>query len=780
TTDPGSAGTATTVNASNIPVVIGARNPDTGGSNFFNGSIDEVRIYNYSMTAQEINDSARGVFMDLPETYPNATNVTGFLRLGDSSAAVNLTRNGTRISNGTSNTILNDTILLAAGIYQYNVTYQESQNYSAYNVSKILSVTRGNANITILFNASSGFDYEDPLAVWANITARLGDQFATVVILQNSTEISRAIGNASANRTFAAGIHNFSAYYSESQNWTNATATNAYFTINKGAPRVRIYYNGSFASVNNTNITYSNPVIVNSTVNRLWDTVNATLLRNGTNVGSAVNGNETAVLAAGFWNYTAFYAGDENYSSNTTTFNLTVHRATPILGIRMNNSNGSANSGEVLHLSFDENTTGISYDQSGFGNDASWTGGANNATRNLTGRFGNALTFDGVNDAIDLGSHVSLQVNNSFTVMAWVYHIKQPGRGEIVGWGANGWGFQIPGQNNEAPDRLTFGKEGVDNVNCGPCTVPESRWAHVAMTYNGTNTTFYIDGVQAGVNATPSRTFSFTTRLGVGARGDLNNLFNGSIDEVRIYNYSMTAAEINASARGVWNDIPLIYHAPVNTTGFVRLGDTINNSIGVELTRNGSYVAYTNDSSLLGWWQFDEANLIGNTVVNDSSGWNRNGTLISGVNHTTGKFRNALLFDAASKQYVDFGDTLDMGNSNFTMTAWIKTGVTEWKLISKHIGADGSRSYEWDPQDSTGKMELVTNDGTTGTTATANTPVNDNKWHHVAVNKDGTTVRFYLDGASDGTATNSATATLANVPSRFVIGCNSNVNKCAT
>src|SRR3989338_3971045 len=85
------------------PVMIGVDFDPTVTSRFFNGTIDEVKIYNRSLTAAEINSS---YLAGIGQHYE----------------------------------------LSAAGIYQYNVTYQESQNYTAYNVSKILSVTRGNAN----------------------------------------------------------------------------------------------------------------------------------------------------------------------------------------------------------------------------------------------------------------------------------------------------------------------------------------------------------------------------------------------------------------------------------------------------------------------------------------------------------------------------------------------------------------------------------------------------------------------------------------------------------
>ncbi|MBI3413378.1 MAG: LamG domain-containing protein, partial [Candidatus Aenigmarchaeota archaeon] len=441
---------STTVTVGSSPtVIIGSWDDKNGNNYYFNGTIDEVRIFNYSMTVDEINASAKGVWMDLPETYPNATNITGFVRLGDSSAAVNLTRNGTRVSNGTGNTVLNDTILLAAGIYQYNVTYWETQNYTAYNVSKILSVTRGNSNITVTFNTSSGFAYGDPLAVWANITARLGDSSGTVVILQNDTEISRAAGNTSANRTYAAGIYNFSAYYSESQNWTNATATNSYFTIQK---------------------------------------------------------------------------------------------ATPILGVATNNSFQAA-SGTVLYLSFDENATQTARDQSGFGNDGTWTG-ANNVTHNMTGRFGNALSFDGLDDFGVVPNIASLNITKEITIEAWTRPVSNNTAivHKPVAYGIN------TGLLNLGVGRGKYGFvvwSGSWNAVSSTTNVDYS-WRHVAGRYNRTHMTIFVDGIEQNSTAFTGDILNSSNVLGVGAvlnGSSVDNVFNGSIDEVKIFNYSKSADE---------------------------------------------------------------------------------------------------------------------------------------------------------------------------------------------------------------------------------------------
>ncbi|MBI3412883.1 MAG: laminin G domain-containing protein, partial [Candidatus Aenigmarchaeota archaeon] len=497
------------LNSSNV-LGVGAVLNGSSVDNVFNGSIDEVKIFNYSKSADEINASAKGFWNDIPETYPNATNITGFIRLGDLSASINLTRNGTRVSNSSAN-FLTDALYLAAGIYQYNITYWATQNYTDYNISKILNLNKGaGSNITVTFNTSSGFAYGDPLAVWANITSRLGDQSATVVLLRNSTEVSRAAGNVSSNITLPAGIYNFSAYYSESQNWTNATATNSYFTI---------------------------------------------------------------------------------------------QRATPILGVQTNNSFQAA-SGLVGYWSFDENTTQTARDQSGFGNDGTWTGN-NNVTRNLTGRFGNALQFDGEVDVVVIGNLPIFEGMGALTIEAWVNYNLDAGNRAIVSKfnsGAGGTSYTIRSKEGNPGfiDFTTFTGGGVNSLST--TQLNNSAWHHIAGTYDGSNQRLYIDGVLQDTDAQSGNIQTSNELLCIGAFCDpsqaqpIGNSFNGTIDEVRIYNYSKSASEINASAKGVWMDIPETYPNATNVTGFVRLGDS---SAAVNLTRNGTRVSNGTTNTIL-------------------------------------------------------------------------------------------------------------------------------------------------------------------------------------
>ncbi len=590
------------------PVVIGGYDADTG---WFSGLIDEVRIYNYSMTQSEIQASMNATVHDLPITYPNATNVTGFIRLGDLSAAINMTMNGTRVFNSSAN-FLTDSLIPATGIYQYNVSYWETQNYSAKNVSRILNVPQGSLSFNLYLNGTEGsvtYTYPNASNATLTISPRFNNEGA-FSLLRNGTPIgSGGNNNRSEELLFGAGAYNYSANASGFTNYTiSDILSGRILTITRGNPNIALFLNGTQADV--SSYVYGNPT--NATAFRTSILYNnegtLQLWRNGTSLGSGGPGNisEILVLPAGIHNYSAILINIANYTYSNVSYVMTIQKATPILGIATNNSNNSGQQyGTVLYLSFDENASSTAYDSSGYGNDASWTGGANNVTRNLTGRFGNALTFDKKDDFITVADSDSLSMRD-FTLSAWIKPTFLGSHNYILGKGVSDADEEyILAILSNGAVYFDWGWNGYNQTAAGLITA--NNWYHIAAVYTNSSNygRIYIDGAlinSVGAQDTGGQITGTSSSLVIGASRGGTLLFNGTIDEVKIYNYSRSTDEINASARGVWNDIPLIYPRIVNTTGFVRLGDS---SAAINMTRNGTRIsngtanAAVNESILL-------------------------------------------------------------------------------------------------------------------------------------------------------------------------------------
>jgi len=83
--------------------------------------------------------------------------------------------------------------------------------------------------------------------------------------------------------------------------------------------------------------------------------------------------------------------------------------------------------------------------------------------------------------------------------------------------------------------------------------LPIDTWYHVAATINSTDCLIYVNGIKEANNTVSQSSYSFdVTKIGSNGQGNTVSLMDGFIDEVLIFNRSLTAAEIlslyNASA----------------------------------------------------------------------------------------------------------------------------------------------------------------------------------------------------------------------------------------
>ena len=81
--------------------------------------------------------------------------------------------------------------------------------------------------------------------------------------------------------------------------------------------------------------------------------------------------------------------------------------------------------------------------------------------------------------------------------------------------------------------------------------VEQDKCVLVTITYDGTNVVFYKNGVLSSTHAYPFGLHSFPGRLCIGKNYNAW-YFNGSIDQVRIYNRAWSAKEVKDYAINPW------------------------------------------------------------------------------------------------------------------------------------------------------------------------------------------------------------------------------------
>ena len=78
--------------------------------------------------------------------------------------------------------------------------------------------------------------------------------------------------------------------------------------------------------------------------------------------------------------------------------------------------------------------------------------------------------------------------------------------------------------------------------------VTTSRWYHIACSYDGQTAKIYLDGrLISSTSVAATINYSSVGALGIKAFPDGSSNMNGKMDDVRIYNYALTADQIKAA-----------------------------------------------------------------------------------------------------------------------------------------------------------------------------------------------------------------------------------------
>jgi hypothetical protein len=191
---------------------------------------------------------------------------------------------------------------------------------------------------------------------------------------------------------------------------------------------------------------------------------------------------------------------------------------------------------------FDEGEGNIAKDSSGNNNEgtiygATWT----------DGKYGKALSFDGVDDYVLISNSPSLQVTGNLTISFWVYLNSLSSTQVVV---SKMWHEYIV--KIMANGAVYFEHQGSAGWECvanvlPPGSMTSGTWIHVAVVRD--MSTMTVTGYKNGVANAP-RSFTKTPaptsyNVNIGRETDGYYKLNGILDEVRIYNRALSQTEIN-------------------------------------------------------------------------------------------------------------------------------------------------------------------------------------------------------------------------------------------
>ena len=162
----------------------------------------------------------------------------------------------------------------------------------------------------------------------------------------------------------------------------------------------------------------------------------------------------------------------------------------------------------------------------------------------------NALNLDGINDYVLVPDDITLDITGDITISAWINPsaLDAAFRGIVGKFGPEPQeSYYFGVQNDQLVTNLVSDGTTDDSDLSNTGVISAGVWQQVAFTYNSTSTliTYYVDGVIAG---TANHTGGISAGLaeiliGWQSNGD-NSTFNGSIDELRIWNIERTQIEI--------------------------------------------------------------------------------------------------------------------------------------------------------------------------------------------------------------------------------------------
>ncbi len=333
--------------------------------------------------------------------------------------------------------------------------------------------------------------------------------------------------------------------------------------------------------------------------------------------------------------------------------------------------------------------------------------------------WGNALSFDGVNDYVQSQQDVAL-ANRSFSVEAWVQRRSSSTMDMVVSQGGGVYnqclmfGFHYYGGN-----QFVFDFYG-NGVGSGTAET-DTAWHHWAGTYDASTKVrcLYRDGVLIASNTNTVEHYqgAGSLKIGIGPGGEAPNEFDGSIDEVRIWGVARSAAELSANMNG-------------RLTGA--------------------------EAGLLAYWRFDEGT---GTVAYDASANHRDSVLVngpvwtrSGLPQTPSDWGMALSLNGTSAHVLS-DQAIPLTDSSLTIEAWARRdGTGRDCIVGQGTGQANLGLFFGFRDGNQFAMDFWNNDIVTTNTYT------DSGWHHWAGTYDAATKerRLYRDGVIISALTNTS------------------------
>ncbi|RLJ03457.1 MAG: hypothetical protein DRP11_00575, partial [Candidatus Aenigmatarchaeota archaeon] len=285
----------------------------TGGENYTSGStpLRTVQVFKGSVPLWL---SINGSLSDQTYIYENTTNVTGWSSV--SSLSFNLYRNDTSVSSGTPATEL---ALLGAGTYVYVYNTSGNQNYTENTTTVTLTIQKRvpQPSLTITPSAATYGTLVTATCSVFSINGEVSPEFfRNSSVAENGTAV-----------LLPAGAHIYVCNGTETMNYTSFSSQSI-LTIDKASTLVTLLLNstdGNYTYERGSDANFTALLNVSGKVIYMDSNITGWILINGTSPLY----NLTTLTEIGTFNLTAYFPGDENYTSYIKTHYASVQDTTP-------------------------------------------------------------------------------------------------------------------------------------------------------------------------------------------------------------------------------------------------------------------------------------------------------------------------------------------------------------------------------------------------------------------------------------------------------------------
>ncbi len=538
-----------------------------------NPNITSIMSYTVAQATPVLTFLANSGTSNLSLIYPWQVNISASASAG----TVGLDKDNVDYS---TNNGLNVSLPAGSYIFRANITGNQNYSdvgYSYYNVTINKTIPQGSLTNTTAWTVNY------PTSATIGLTeSNAGDGDLTYIVYRDG--ISKGTGETV---TLGAGTYNYVLNTTGGENYTiNASMDAQTLTVNQISSSINLTLNNIQG---NATITQGSLIDLNCSTIAGDTSAYLLLYREGNLINNKTSpvGNKTTFNTVQIENITCVYLNSQNYTASSETWWVNVSIKTPSINFTYPtpaNGTTSTTSFFIINASItNPAVTGVKFNWNGtnytifnssviakynFGNlsglkendsfVADLTGLHNGTVTNAvwisTGKSDGAYSFDGNGDYINLSSDIGIS-NNSGSVTVWFKKADVSSAttkyifGHRYNTTTNDRIYIYVGGTNDGTraQHMTcgFGDDVTPLETTSIQEVNDSQWHFATIVWNSNGMGCYLDSSLIGVYAYSIPALDGLVTVGIAPSLTANLAFNGTIDELTIWNYTLSSAEIN-------------------------------------------------------------------------------------------------------------------------------------------------------------------------------------------------------------------------------------------